>query len=869
MTLVGAPSRLLPAPAPPHDPYSVMLAGHIGPSPSVGWRVRRTTRIDLARGNGALVLSPAPAASRWLSEPSGSFGGLRPPSNVALTSTGDVLLLDAATGELRRFDPCACRFVTVPCAARLETTCAACEAPSGPSRIAAPRDRLSDPQGIAVCAGDLFIADRGHHRILRYAIGSWIPRGILRLPLQQRLAMGGAEWSPTGLAVDGAGRLLISDAFNGRLDRFTTRGSWIDTVVLDPGATHVAVDCDDTPYVVIERDLVQPVTVVATGPVTLELAGGSDGFQWHALGLAPLIAGLRAKIDVHAGDAPWTSAHRNDPNNAEWSGWLSADALGTAAGRLPLGGREGRFLRIRLTPVGGPLPATLDATARGARVVRIVGGAIETVNPARADLVERFGRPRVMVDRAGRLHLFCEDGVHAFDVRGDPVADDAPRGDAFEREGRYWSSAIDARIEACQWHRIELRGAIPSGCSVEVLATTAEIELSPEELDGLPPTSWISVEPARSMRPAEKWSTTSCSWDALIPAQPGRYLWLQLVLRGEGRDSPCVSAAVVEYPRISFLRYLPGVFAVDPAGADFTDRFTAVFDRTLRTIESRLDRLALNFDPLSAPAETVPGHQDFLTWIGGWIGISLARDWPEERRRRYLKDAARLYCQRGTPEGLRRQLLLLLGFDTASGDHCLAERPQCRCLPRAANCAACPPCQPAEPPPLVLEHFKLRRWLYTGHGRLGSDSELWGKAIVGRSELGNTSRSAPGDAQIGVTTLNTVPDPLRDPFHVHAHAFSVFVPARVRDNAAERRALERLLALESPAHTKVDIRYVEPRYRVGVQASIGLDGVIARTPSGVTLDASRLRQGTVLSGQPFGPHLRVDDSRVGVTTRLT
>jgi len=95
------------------------------------------------------------------------------------------------------------------------------------------------------------------------------------------------------------------------------------------------------------------------------------------------------------------------------------------------------------------------------------------------------------------------------------------------------------------------------------------------------------------------------------------------------------------------------------------------------------------------------------------------------------------------------------------------------------------------------------------------------------------------------------------------------VPARVRDDALERRALERLLRLEAPAHTEVDIRYVEPRYRVGVQASIGLDGVIARTPRGVTLDSSRLRQGTVLSGQPDAPHLRLDDTRVGLTTRLT
>jgi len=869
MSRPGVPSRLLPAPAPPHDPYSVMLAGHIGATPTVGWRVRRLSRVDIDRGTRSLVLAPSPAASRWMSEPSGSFGGLRPPSNVAVTARGDVVLLDPATGEIRLFDPCACRFMAVPCVARLVEPCVGCEAPTGPTRIAAPRDRLLDPRGIAACGGDLLIADRGHHRVLRYSIGTWLPRGVLRLPLPQRLAMGGAEWEPTGLVVDGGGRLIVSDPVNGRIDRFTALGRWIDAVALEPGGSHVAVDCNDVPYVVVEHDFTHAVPAAPAGVRTFEIDGGSDGYQWHSLQLSPLAADVHLAVHVHVGDTPWTAAYRDDPANPQWSLWLEPGALRQAMTPLTLGGREGRFLRVRLTPAVGHVPAPFDATAHGARVRRVTGASTEIVRNARADLVEGFGRPPIVVDREGRLHLHCDDGVCAFDLRGEPYRGETSRGDRFEREGRYLSTAIDSQIDACQWHRVELRGAIPAGCSVEVLATTAEIELTSGELDDLPETSWTAIEPARSMAPIEKWSSTACSWDALIAAQPGRYLWLQLVLRGDGRQVPCISSAVVEYPRVTFRRYLPGVFGMDPAGADFTDRFTAIFDHTLRSIESRLDRLSLNFDPLSAPAEAGPGKQDFLSWLGEWIGITLARDWPEERRRRYLKEAASLYCQRGTPEGLHRQLLLLLGFDVAYGERCLAERPRCRCVPRPLNCGPCATCEPAEPPPLLLEHFKLRRWLYAGHGRLGTDSELWGKSIVGRSELSDGTYPPTGNAQIGVTTLNTVPDPLRDPFHVYAHKFSVFVPARIRDDALERRALERLLVLEAPAHTQVDIRYVEPRYRVGVQATIGLDGVIARTPRGVTLDESRLRQGTVLSGRPFGPHLELDNTRVGLTTRLT
>ncbi len=102
MTDTRAPSRLPPAPAPPHDPCSLMLAGHLGPSAEAGWRRDRATRVDVDPGTRSLVLSPAPASARWLTEPNATFGGRRVPPNVAVTSAGDVLLLDLVTAGSSR-----------------------------------------------------------------------------------------------------------------------------------------------------------------------------------------------------------------------------------------------------------------------------------------------------------------------------------------------------------------------------------------------------------------------------------------------------------------------------------------------------------------------------------------------------------------------------------------------------------------------------------------------------------------------------------------------------------------------------------------------------------------------------------------------
>jgi phage tail-like protein len=504
-------------------------------------------------------------------------------------------------------------------------------------------------------------------------------------------------------------------------------------------------------------------------------------------------------------------------------------------------------------------------------VVRLVGDGIELLPRARADLVESFPHSPIHVDPRGHLHLHCAAGPQVFDLRGRPVAPEGRlSGERYERLGRYLSTALDSAIDGCQWHRVELRGAIPLGSRVEVRTTTAAIELTPAEIDSLPASAWSTRITATAMAPRERATPADCAWDCLILSPPGRYLWIELAFAGDGRVTPSVSDVLVEYPRISLRRYLPAVFGFDPMGADFADRFTAIFDATLRSIEGRIDRAATLFDPFSAPAEAAPGSIDFLSWLAGWIGVTLSRDWPVSRRRHYLKQAARLYSQRGTPDGLRRQLYLFLGFDRAYGERCLAERPKARCVPLPANCGPCPPRVPAPQPPLILEHFKLRRWLYAGQARLGSDSVLWGKRIVDRSELSGDDQPPAGNAQVGVTRLDSVLDPLRDPFHVAAHKFSVFVPARIRDTPGERRALEQLLAHEAPAHTQVDVRYVEPRFRVGVQAMIGLDSVIARSPCGVKLDEAVLRHGTVLSGErSSGPQLEVGDSRVGTTTRLT
>ncbi|MFN7931264.1 MAG: phage tail protein [Blastocatellia bacterium] len=449
-----------------------------------------------------------------------------------------------------------------------------------------------------------------------------------------------------------------------------------------------------------------------------------------------------------------------------------------------------------------------------------------------------------------------------FDAQGNPLVNaPPPTAPTYFTSGTFISQALDSELYRCQWHRVLLRGALPTGASVTVETYTAEARLSDDQIQGLSANAWDAGPTANAFAKG--------AWDCLVRSGAGRFLWLKLTLQSNGRVTPQLDSVELEFPRISLRRYLPAVFGAEATSADFTDRFLSLFDTTLRGFERELDTLARYFDPASAPAQReTPASLDFLSWLSSWIGVSLDRHWSETRRRRFVKEAGKLFGLRGTRAGLHQQLLLLLEMEPEQRC-CPDDEPRTTCTPAPANCAL-PVKHPCAwtPPPLILEHYQVRRWLWVGQGRLGEQAALWGRAIVNRSQLD-------ANAQTEVTQLVTKQDPLRDPFHLYAHKFSVFVPARVERSETSRKALENLLRTERPAQTQAQIVYVAPQFRIGVQSMLGYDTVIGRYPAGVTLGETPLGAGSVLTDATGATGVEAPSSleigkplRIGTTTRL-
>jgi phage tail-like protein len=745
---------LLPSiPCPPNDPTSLRLSSRLG------WQAMASglTNVQFGGREGALVLALQPGLRRSLGEPGGSFGGQRPPSNVAVGPGGEIYLLDQSTLELTIFDPCTCAFMVVPC--------------FGGAGSAARQ--LLHPGSIGICAGNLFVCDTGTSRLGVFGLHGYVLRAYWNPPKAANLTQ---PWTPHSVAFDAKGRVYVSDPANGCIHIFSPAGIWTGKISGLGAVTYLATDCQDRLLAVLQTSL-----------------GGGPG--------------------------PETRVVKPDGQT--------------------------ELLDPQTTGLFAPMPFCVDQYGRlhlGALCI----SESQAEPGCQTDLCEED-----LIDSK-----LPEPGV--FSPNGDPWVQ--PSGvlakfvPPYLGNGRFLSKPLDSAIYRCQWHRVILEGETPPGSQVMVSTFTSEVPVPDSEIRALPDDAWDTQQVAHIV---------GGMWDCLVRSGAGRYLWLRLDLRSGGMVTPSLRSVEIEFPRISLRRFLPAVFGEEPVSADFTDRFLALFDTTLRSIERKLDRLAAYFDPLSAPAGS-KNADDFLDWLASWIGISLERGWTEARKRKFLKQAGKIFPLRGTRAGLWRQLLLYLDMEPEQCC-CPEDQPVERCTTRPLNCAIPEKKVCAwQPPKLILEHYQLRRWLFVGAGKLGDQAVLWGESIVNRSRLDD-------NAQAGITQLKMVPDPLNDPFLVYAHKYSVFVPGCFGNSEANRRSLENLLRRESPAHTSFDICYVEPRFRIGIQSTIGLDAVIGRIPQGVMFESGSLGKDTVLTSSTGtgGPSLRVGrTSRIGGSTRL-
>ncbi len=95
---------------------------------------------------------------------------------------------------------------------------------------------------------------------------------------------------------------------------------------------------------------------------------------------------------------------------------------------------------------------------------------------------------------------------------------------------------------------------------------------------------------------------------------------------------------------------LPGLYRDD----DMAQRLVSAMDAEMAPVFASLDGFEAYLDPAYAP-------EDFLDWLGGWVGVTLDQTWPLERRRMMVASAVDLFRLRGTASGLASQIAIYTG----------------------------------------------------------------------------------------------------------------------------------------------------------------------------------------------------------------
>jgi|HigsolmetaAR201D_1030396.scaffolds.fasta_scaffold01536_4 hypothetical protein len=394
-------------------------------------------------------------------------------------------------------------------------------------------------------------------------------------------------------------------------------------------------------------------------------------------------------------------------------------------------------------------------------------------------------------------------------------------------------AALDGKTNGCQWHRLFIDGCLPPDTNVEVQTRAADsrdqLELVPFRTE--PPlylrANGSEIPYYRAFSQGDDHSRGRGTWEVLFQAAQGRFIQVRLTLRGNGRATPQLNAVRAYYPRFSYVkRYLPAIYNDEPTSADFTERWLANHEGTLSEIEGKIALVGTLFDPRTAPPDT-------LDWLAGWWGLLLDPLWGQiqqrraeakagrgccgpsqraekqapDRRRLFIRFARRLYERRGTPDGIRFALMLLL-------DPCLEaflERLKAAALkPDPALRAELARNNLPYPTPSSSE-LELEDLLYAYLLLPSRPSKI---RIVERYQTRGGRALVVGDSSNDAESVSD---------QELAGRFTVLVPEGLE--AAEAAMVRRVVDLERPAHTAFTVRRYFDFFRVG-EARLGLESAL-------------------------------------------
>lgn len=376
------------------------------------------------------------------------------------------------------------------------------------------------------------------------------------------------------------------------------------------------------------------------------------------------------------------------------------------------------------------------------------------------------------------------------------------------RSGTFVCGPIDtATADGRRELRVRIENA--AGGHVRLWTTVAPGNVTPSPSD-------IPITDAPS---ATAWAALPVDVEAaLVPDPAGPLLFIGGQISGSGASTPAVHQIGVGGSR-PWLNLLPAVYRKDVSQSDFLDRYLRLVHSVQEeTAQERAD-LVRRFDAWVAD-DTSGGRGSVLDELAGWLDLALDERWQTRVRRSIVANEFAEQALRGTPRGLLKAIeARLTGSKVQLSEP--AQRARLWALGESSGSNTCG-CH-GEPVGLGFDTM-----IAAGP----ADGAVVGtSAFVGQSEL-------TGGDGLGAPLF----DDLAHRFHVCA------LPAPGTDPLGVEFELRQIVEAAKPAHTVYTLCVAGPRARVGLQARVGIDLIVAPRPEPVVLDDT-----TALDAASLGP----------------
>lgn len=652
---------------------------------------------------------------------------------------------------------------------------------------------LNTPRGLFIPHGRqaLFVADSGKHRLLIYDTQDFQILEIWGQTNAGAHSPGTADGkfdTPTSIAGDCSGNVYVVDSGNHRIQKFNSRGEVLPTFCANVSASGL---------------LTAPIDIAVA-----EVDGAIRVFVVDSVSKNIFIFDASGKVVLNASGKP--RVIQDDQHLKQPMG------MAVIANNLYVGDNQSRrVIRFQLDETG-----------------KYVGAAIGYEGPVAALLRGTSGD--LWVHPGGSLT---------------PVKLDARKG--YTRLGVLWldPDPLTADSIPVTWHRIRaIAGSLPGNSHLDLYAyatthKTDAPEVHPNSPNPFDDPRWSIVPYPNDVDVTELFISPPKQTGSEPPELRGkaRYLWIGVLLSGDGTTSPRLEQLRVEFNYPSYSQFLPAVYRNMSNCGQFQERLLSLFSSFFGEVECEIDKLYQLFDPDAAPA-------GFLPWLAACLGLDLDDNWSEEKKREIIALIFELSGRRGTREGLLECLRIFAGVEA------IIEEPLLNAswwaLPGSDTC--CQSC--AESSADGGSH-----WVSTENSRLGWTTMLAPAtaegAVVGTSAVLDQSQLI-DEEDFGSPLFKDV-----------AYQFSVAV---YRSQVMAPGALATIRAVidsEKPAHTNYHLCVIDPDFRIGFQSRLGIDTVVAGPPRSLSLETDQqLGVDSVLAGPPSS--LLGQDSRLGVSVRL-